>query len=109
MKLFGVIDGLLVGTRYLAWGIALVGIFASFVLLVANVPLGLGSVASCIALFLLACGTVLLLLPKRLAYGGLEGGARFAIGAVVLLVACAVMGIVCLTNGGFPPLDLLFA
>lgn len=109
MKLFGIIDGLLVGTRYLTWGIALVGILVSLALLVANVPLGLGSVASCVALFLLACGSVLLLLPKQLAYGGLEGGVHFAIGAIVLLVACGVMGLVYLTQGGFPALNLIFA
>ena len=109
MKLFDTIDGLLIGTRYLTWGIAVVGTLASLVLLVANVPLGIGSAAACVALFLLACAVVLLLLPKKLAAGGLEGGSRFAIGGLVLLVACAVMGIVYLACGGFPPLNLVFA
>ena len=39
-KLFGVIDGLLVGTRFLAWGIAMLGIAGSVVLMVANLPWG---------------------------------------------------------------------
>lgn len=108
MKLFESIDGLLVGTKYLAWAIALVGILGSVVLFVANLSLGLGSAVVFVASFLLAVGVTLLLLPKKLAKGKLEGNKRNIVGAVAIVLAAAIMGIVYFTNGGFPELNLIF-
>lgn len=108
MKLFESIDGLLVGTKYLAWAIALVGILGSVVLFVANLSLGFGSAVVFIASFLLAVGVTLLLLPEKLAKGKLEGNKKNIVGVVACVLAAAIMGIVYFTNGGFPELNLIF-
>lgn len=108
MKLFECIDGLLKGTKYLAWAIALVGIVGSIVLFVANLSLGFGSAVVFLASFLLAVGVTLLLLPKKFAKGKLEGNKKNFVGAVACVLAAAIMGIVYFANGGFPELNLLF-
>lgn len=108
MKLFESIDGLLVGTKYLAWAIALVGILGSVVLFIANLSLGFGSAVVFIASFLLAVGVTLLLLPKKLEKGKLEGKTKNIVGAVACVLAAVIMGIVYFTNGGFPELNLIF-
>nr|WP_308626291.1 hypothetical protein [uncultured Eisenbergiella sp.] len=110
MKLFDTVDGLLVGTRYLAWGIALVGIVGSVILFFANIPLGMASAATFLAALLFSVSVTLLLLPKKLTEGKFEklaGNKRYIIGAAALVAAVAVMGIVYLTKGGFPALNLL--
>lgn len=109
MKLFESIDGLLVGTRYLAWGIGVLGIIGSVILFIANVPLGIGTAAVFVASFFLAVAVSLLLLPKQLAKGKLESNKKYIVGAVSLVIAIAVMGIVYLSNGGFPAINLIFA
>lgn len=109
MKLFESIDGLLVGTRYLAWAIAVLGIIGSAVLFVANLPLGFGTAVVFIASFFLSVGVTLLLLPKQLAKGKLAGGKKYVIGAVAVVLAVAVMGFVWVANGGFPAVNLIFA
>lgn len=109
MKLFETIDGLLVGTKYLSWGIALVGIVGSIVLFFANLSLGISSAMVFVAAFLLAVGVTLLLLPKALAKGPLSNASmRNGIGAVALILATIIMGITYFTTGGFPELNLLF-
>lgn len=45
MGLFKCIDGLLVGTKFLAWVIGVVGIIGSIVLFFANISLGFASAA----------------------------------------------------------------
>lgn len=109
MKLFESIDGLLVGTRYLAWGIGVLGILGSIVLFIANVPLGIGTAAVFIASLFLAIAVTLFLLPKKLAKGKLEGNKKYVISAVTLVIAVVVLGIVCASNGGFPAVNLIFA
>lgn len=109
MKLFESIDGLLVGTRYLAWGIGVLGVIGSVILFIANVPLGIGTAAVFVASFFLAVAVSLLLLPKQLAKGKLESNKKYIVGAVSLVIAIAVMGIVYLSNGGFPAVNLIFA
>lgn len=109
MKLFESIDGLLVGTRYLAWGIGVLGVIGSVILFIANVPLGIGAAAVFVASFFLAVAVSLLLLPKQLAKGKLESNKKYIVGAVSLVIAIAVMGIVYLSNGGFPAVNLIFA
>ena len=110
MKLFDTVDGLLVGTKYLAWGIGLVGIVGSVVLFFANIPLGMASAVTFLAALLFSVSVTLLLFPKKLTEGKLEklsGNKRYIIGSAVLVAAVAVMGVVYLTNGGFPALNLL--
>lgn len=108
MKLFETIDGLLVGAKYLAWGIALVCIPIAVVLLFANLSLGLASVMVCAAALLLAVGVTLLLLPEKLAKGKLAGKKRNIVGAAAIVLAAAIMGITYFCVGGFPELNMLF-
>ena len=110
MKLFDTVDGLLVGTKYLAWGIGLVGIAGSVVLFFANIPLGMASAGTFLAALFLSVSVTLLLLPKPLTKGKFEklaGNKRYVIGAAALAAAIAVMGVLYMTNGGFPTLNLL--
>ena len=109
MKLFETIDGLFVGTRYLSWGIGVVGIIGSAILFFANIPLGIASAAVFLATFFLAVGVALLLIPNRLAKGKLDGNKKYIIGAASLAIALVVMAIVWFSQGGFPTINLLFA
>ncbi|MGM9602713.1 MAG: hypothetical protein ACI3W5_14165 [Faecousia sp.] len=108
MKLFESIDGLLVGTKYLAWAIGLVGIVGSVILFFANLSMGFASAMVFIAALLLSVAVTLLLLPKKLAKGKLASNKRIVIGSVALALAVAIMGITYFSNGGFPALNLLF-
>ena len=108
MQLFKTIDGLLVGTKYLAWAIGLIGIVGSVILFFANLSMGFASAMVFIAALLLSIAVTLLLLPKQLAKGKLGSNKRFVIGAVALILAVAVIGITYFANGGFPALNLLF-
>lgn len=109
MKLFESIDGLFIGTRYLVWALALLGIIGSVILFFVNIPLGLASAMVFLASFLLSIGVVLLLIPKKLVKGKLEGSKKYAVGGAAIVIAVAVMGIVWFSNGGFPALNLIFA
>lgn len=109
MKLFETIDGLLIGARYLAWAIALVGIICSVVLFFVNLPLGFASAIVFVAALLLSVAVTLMLLPAKLAKGRLSSQRKRMVGGGVLLVlAAAVMGITYFACGGFPALNLLF-
>lgn len=109
MKLFETIDGLLVGTKYLAWVIALVGIVGSAVLFFVNLSLGPASAFVFVAAFLLSIGVTVLLLPEKLAKGKLsDQKTRMIIGCVAVVLAVAVMGITYLGVGGFPAVNLIF-
>lgn len=109
MKLFECIDGLLVGTKYLAWAISFVGIVGSIVLFFANLSIGYASAAVFIASFFLSVGVTLVLLPKMFAKGKLESDMKYVVGIVSIVVAAAVMGAIYFSNGGFPELNLIFA
>lgn len=109
MKLFESVNGLLAGTRYLAWGIAVLGILGSVILFIANIPFGIGAAVTFVASFFLAIAVTLLLLPGQLAKGKLEGNRKYLIGTVCLVAAVAIMGIVYAVNGGFPAVNLIFA
>lgn len=108
MGLFKCIDGLLVGTKYLAWVIGVVGIIGSIVLFFANISLGFASAAVFIAAFFLSVAISLLLFPKKIAKGFLAGKLRFIIGTITLVISGVVAGIVFAVNNGFPELNLLF-
>ena len=106
---FKTIDGLLVGTKYLAWAIALVGIVDSVILFIANLSLGFASAVVFVAAELLSFAVTAMLLPEKFAKGKLaDRRKRMAIGGVLLVLAAAVMGITYFACGGFPTLNLLF-
>ncbi|MGN1350842.1 MAG: hypothetical protein ACI4VM_07595, partial [Anaerovoracaceae bacterium] len=56
----------------------------------------------------LAIAVTLLLMPEKLVRGKLAGKKRYVTGAASLAVAVVVMGIVYVSNGGFPALNLIF-
>lgn len=110
MKLFETIDGLLAGTVYLVWGIALVGITGSVILFFANLSLGFASTVVFVAALLLSLAVTLMLLPKGLAKGRLaDQRGRMVVGGVLLVLAAVIMGITYFACGGFPALNLIFA
>lgn len=109
MGLFKTIDGLLSGTKYLAWGLALIGIVGSIVLFFANIGLGGASAAVFIAALFLSIGVTLVLLPKPLAKKELESSKKYIWGSIAIVIAVAVMGIVYMSAGGFPAVNLIFA
>lgn len=102
MKLFEFIDGLLAGTKYLAWAIGLLGIVGSVILFFANLSLGFASAMVFFATLLLSVALAMLLLPKRLAKGKLAGKKRIVIGSIALILSVVVIGIIFFANGGFP-------
>lgn len=109
MKLFETIDGLLTGTKYLAWAIALVGIVGSVILFFCNLSLGLASAMVFVAALLLSVAVTLMLLPEKLAKGKLaDQRKRMTVGCVLLVLAVVVMGVTYFSCGGFPALNLLF-
>lgn len=108
MKLFACIDGLLVGTRYLAWILGVLGIIASAMLFVANLSLGIGTAAVFIAAFFCAVGVTLLLLPAGMSKGRFEGKEKYIAGCISLAIATVLMGILYFANGGLPEVNLLF-
>lgn len=108
MMLFKTIDGLLVGTKYLAWVIGLLGTIGSVILFLVNIPLGAGATAVFLATFLLSMAVTLLLLPKVMAKGILGGNMRYMTGLAACAAALVVMFCVWNVNGGFPSLNLIF-
>lgn len=108
MGLFKIIDGLLVGTKYLAWGMGVLGIILSIVLFFANISLGFASAATFIAALLLSVAVTLLLWPTPFAKGVFGGKGKYIIGGICLALAVLVFAIVYFVSGGFPALNLLF-
>ena len=108
MKLFEVIDYLLIGTRYLGWGLGVLGMACSVVLIAANLSLGIASAATFLAALLMSVGVFLLLLPKAFAKGILEGNKKYIVGAAALILATAVLGVVYFSTGSFPAINLIF-
>lgn len=109
MGLFKTIDSLLAGTKYLVWGIALLGIVGSVILFFANIGLGFGTATIFIATLLLSIGVTLLLLPKQLAKGKFESKSRYIGGAFSIVISVCVMGVIYMSAGGFPAVNLIFA
>ena len=108
MLILECIDKLLVGTKYLSWGIGVVGILGSIVLFFANLSLGFASAAVFIAAFFLFIAVALLLLPKQIISDGAVRKITNIAGGIALAIAIAVMGITYAACGGFPKLNLLF-
>lgn len=101
------ISYLFTGTRYLVWGMALIGIIGSVILFWVNLPLGLLSATTFVASLALAISLSLLLAP-RLLTPWLSITNRLTIGLPAFLIALAVMGMIYYAHGGFPTLNLLF-
>lgn len=108
MLLFRWIDGLLVGTRYLVWGLGVLGVVAAATLFCLNLPLGAASALVWVAALLLAVGVALTLLPAALVRGKLAGTIRRTVGFGALAGAVVLMGGIYLVCGGFPAVNLLF-
>lgn len=108
MKLFESIDAILTATRYLVWGIGLIGVPASAALALVNLPLGMPSFLIFASTLFLSAAIVFLLVPKRLSEGILGSPFRLVAGGIALLAAILIMGSVYYTLGGFPVLDLVF-
>lgn len=108
MMLLKTIDGLFVGTRYGAWGLGVLGIVGSIILVLANFTNGLASMMLFVAALSLSLGVSLILLPKWFIKGDLLQSKRFIIGGVAITIAAIVAGAIYFINGGFPPINLLF-
>lgn len=108
MKIFKIIDYLLIGTRYGSWGLGLSGIILSILLGIVNVANGIGAVFLCVAMLLLAISISLILGPHNIYEHWIGDKKRYGMVSVCLLSAVLLAGLVTWTNGGFPPLNLLF-
>ena len=109
MKLFDSIDGLFSATRYLVWGLGVLGIIGSAVLIFVNIPMGLPAAASFIASLFLSIGVVFTLLPAKLEKGKVKGSKKYVAGVAALLVAFIIIAVVWAVNGGLPEVNLIFA
>ena len=108
MMLFTTIDYLFKATRYGSWGIGILGVIASAILVFANLSLGGASALLFIATLLVSIAVVLLLAPHKLVSERIADKKRYIISGTCLGIAIAVGGLVYLTNGGFPEVNLLF-
>lgn len=108
MKLFEVIDYLLIGIRYGSWVLGVIGIIGSVILGFANVSLGFGAVLIFVATLLLSITLTLLLAPSKLAAKYISNNRKFIVSGIAFVAALVITGIVYWTNGGFPELNLIF-
>lgn len=109
MGLFSIIDVLFIAAHYLAWGIAVLGIPVSVVLLFANLSLGAAPAAMIAALLLLAAGLAVILMPKKVAEHVPVLHKLLAPAGALCVVAVVVAGVAFFLNGALPALNLLFA
>lgn len=109
MKLFDSIDGLFSATRYLVWGLGVLGIIGSAVLIFVNIPMGIPAAASFIASLFLSIGVASTLLPEKLEKGKLKGSKKYLIGVSALVIAFIIIAVVWAMNGGLPEVNLIFA
>lgn len=74
--------------------------------------MGFSATAVFIATFFIACGVGLLLFPQQLEKGKIEtkmgGHKKYIAGVAALVIAIAVIGLVSVTNGGFPGTESSF-
>lgn len=102
------INGLFIKTYYGVWGLGVLGIFGSLILVFVNISLGMSSLLTCVALLCLSLTITMGLLPKFFIKGALLEKIRIPLTIITALLAISIMGIVYLTTGGFPELNLLF-
>ena len=105
--LFKTIDYLFKATRYGSWGIGLLGTVASVILVFANLSLGGASALLFVATLLVSLAVSLLLAPHKLVADRIEDKKRFIVSSVCLGLAIMLGGLVYLSNGGFPEINLL--
>ena len=108
MIIGSIIDGIFKGTRYGVWGIAVLGILASAIMIFTNIGLGFGSVMISIALLLVSIAVTMLLMPKAIFKNYKLDKKKIVISVILLLVATAIAGIIYFVVGGFPALNLIF-
>lgn len=108
MMLFRVIDALFIGTRYGVWGMSLLGIPLSMILMFCNLANGWSATILFFAALLLSCALVLLLMPKQFSQEDSLETNRHRIGAICILFSVLLAGAVYLVSGGFPQINLLY-
>lgn len=101
-----IIDGIFKCLRYGVWGMSVLGIVISLIMIFANFGLGFASVAICIALLLMCISLAMLLMPKNSKFE--LDTKKIIIGVVLILLAIVVVGITYFSIDGFPALNLLF-
>ena len=108
--LLNVIDMLLIGAKYLMWGIGVLGIPVSIILAFANIKNGFRSFVLMIAALCLSIAVVLALMPNAL-LGILTGvllSNRIIIAGIFGIIAMVIAGLVFFSKKDFPKLNLLF-
>ena len=112
MALFSIIDALFIGTHYLAWGVSVLGIPASLVLIIANITSGIGAMGASFAFLLLAAGLSVLIMPKPISNKVSPKVPVLKRLMPVALALCAraiiIAGAVYYLGGGLPELNLPF-
>lgn len=106
--LFKVIGSLFVGTRYGVWGLSLLGIPLSLVLMFCNLSNGWETELLIFSALLLASSLTLILLPKVFIQEESLETNRFTIGICCMFVSVIIAGIIYLMVGKFPPINLIF-
>lgn len=108
MMLFKTIDYLFKGTRYGVWSIALLCIPCCIVLTICNFSYGLTAIFTCLSALLLSMAIVLILLPKVFIQAEFIETKRLYLGVGLSVLSLIIMGIVFITIGDFPQLNLIF-
>ncbi|MFV0394606.1 MAG: hypothetical protein ACK5LC_09455 [Coprobacillaceae bacterium] len=112
MMIFKTIYGLFKGTRYGVLGLSLLGIIGSIILLCMNITLGVASTSIFLASLIGSAGLLLLLLPELIVHKLMKlemiMDRRYLIGAVLLVVAFTIVGLIYVSTGGFPTLNIPF-
>lgn len=108
MMIGNVIDGIFKCTRYGVWGIAVLGILASALMIFTNIGLGFGSVMISVALLLVSIAVTMLLMPKAIFKNYELDTKKIVISIALLVIAAAIAGITYFAVGGFPALNLIF-
>lgn len=102
------IDGIFIATRYGVFGLSVLGILMSFILILFNMNSGLGAIMTLIATLAISSSAALLLAPESLLNDRISVARRYAIAGVLAVIALIIMGVTYFLMGGFPDLNLLF-
>lgn len=108
MLIFKTIDALFIGTRYGVWGMSILGIPLSLILLFCNFTYGLGAILACFAALLVSAALTLLLVPKVVLKNDFLNSKQYILGGLFLIAALCFMGVCVLVSGGLPEMNLLF-
>lgn len=108
MMIGTIIDGIFKVTRYGVFGIAVLGILASVIMIFTNFALGFSSVLISVALLLVSIALTMLLMPKAIFKEYELDTKKIVISVVLLVIAAAIAGITYFVTGGFPALNLIF-